>query len=88
MADGKAIDRATARGGIDGGLNRLRHAQFISGNGASSKRKVPPRQINPDFPDSLHKSMLLTYSGVRNPVLEPRKGLTALAELILIGQQN
>jgi hypothetical protein len=40
MAYGKAIDRATARGGIDGGLNRLRHAQFISGNGASSKRKV------------------------------------------------
>jgi hypothetical protein len=42
MADGKAIDRATARGGIDGGLNRFRHAQFIRGNGASSKRKVRP----------------------------------------------
>jgi hypothetical protein len=40
MADGKAIDRATARGGIDGGLTRLRHAQFIRGNGAGLKRKV------------------------------------------------
>ena len=42
MADGKTIDRATARGGIDGGLSRFRHAKFISGNGASSKRKVRP----------------------------------------------
>jgi hypothetical protein len=42
MADGKAIDRAAARGGIDGGLNRLRHTEFICGNGASSKRKVRP----------------------------------------------
>jgi hypothetical protein len=40
MRDGRTHDRAQARGGIDGGLNRLRHASFIFGNGASSKRKV------------------------------------------------
>jgi len=40
MADGKAIDRAKSRGGIDGGLSRFRHAQLIFGHDASSKRKV------------------------------------------------
>jgi hypothetical protein len=40
MADGKAIDRATARGGIDVGLTRLRHAKFIRGNQGSSKRNL------------------------------------------------
>jgi hypothetical protein len=40
MADGKAINRATARGGIDGGLARLRHTRFIRGNGTGLKRKV------------------------------------------------
>jgi hypothetical protein len=49
MADGKAIDRATARGGIDGRLNRLRHAQFIRGNGASLKRKVRAKIVGQAF---------------------------------------
>ena len=43
MADGRAIDRAEARGGVDGGLNRLWHAPFIFGHEASSKRKVQRR---------------------------------------------
>jgi hypothetical protein len=37
MADGKAINRTQARGSIN---LRMRHAQFICGGGASSKRKV------------------------------------------------
>jgi len=40
MRDGRAIDRAQARGGVDVGLDWLRHAPFIFGGGASSKRKV------------------------------------------------
>jgi hypothetical protein len=51
MADGKAIDRATARGGIDGGLNRFRHTEFIIGNSAGLKRKVcAPIHIGGCFP--------------------------------------
>jgi len=40
MRDGRAEHGAQARGGGYGGLDRLRHAQFIFGNCASSKRKV------------------------------------------------
>jgi hypothetical protein len=40
MSDGKAVNRAEVRGGIDGGLARLKHVKFICGNGRTSKLKV------------------------------------------------
>jgi hypothetical protein len=40
MADGKAVNRAAARRGIDGGLAGLKHAKGIRGTVATSKLKV------------------------------------------------
>jgi len=39
VTDGKAIDRAQARRGVDDGLNRFGHAEFIRGQRAGLKRK-------------------------------------------------
>jgi hypothetical protein len=41
MADGKAIDRAQARRGVDNGLGQVGHAGFIRSPRAGLKRKFP-----------------------------------------------
>ena len=40
VPDGKAIDRAQARRGVDDGLGRVGHAGFICGRSVGLKRKV------------------------------------------------
>jgi hypothetical protein len=72
MRDGRAEDGAQSRGGVDGGLDRLRHAPFIFGNGASSKRKVRARRRKKFLPALTFTGAMINYARKFN--LEIMKG--------------